>query len=144
MGNPPASLPQMSVQSSSAETPMDRRRHPRYPCEGYAEVFVPQGALLFQGKILDLSISGCFIETSAINLERGTPVEVYFVTRQLQFRIAGHIAVLRRKRGAGIAFQALGARRTRMVAELIRELEESAKSDAENSEKPPLDSINLA
>lgn len=54
----------------------DSRRYPRYVCEGYAEVFVPQGALLFQGRMLDLSFSGCFIKTSILDLERGTPVEV--------------------------------------------------------------------
>lgn len=38
------------------------------------------------------------------NLERGTPVEVYFVTNQLQFRVQGNIAEVRLKRGAGISF----------------------------------------
>jgi len=105
----------------------NRRRHPRYPCEGHAEVFVPHGALLFTGRILDLSLSGCFIETPAFNLERGTHVEVYFVTRQMQFRVAGHIAVLHRKRGAGIAFQSLSPRRARQVADLVCELKEVPK-----------------
>lgn len=105
----------------------NRRRCPRYPCEGRAEVFVPHGALLFQGKILDLSLSGCFIETPALNLERGTHVEVYFVARQMQFRVAGHIAVLHRKRGAGIAFRNLAPRRAQQVADLVRELKELAE-----------------
>ncbi|MGB7191486.1 MAG: PilZ domain-containing protein [Acidobacteriaceae bacterium] len=100
----------------------NRRRHPRFACEGEAEVFVPHGALLFRGKIRDVSLSGCFIETPALNLERGTQVEVYFVARQMQFRVGGHIAVLRRKRGAGIAFQNLGPRRTRQITELLAEL----------------------
>lgn len=105
----------------------NRRRHPRYTCEGHAEVFVPHGALLFQGKILDLSISGCFIETPTLNLERGTHVEVYFVARQMQFRVAGHIAVLYRKRGAGISFQNLSQRIVRQVTDLLRELKEGAE-----------------
>jgi hypothetical protein len=105
----------------------NRRHHPRYACEGHAEVFVPHGALLFQGRILDLSLSGCFIETPAFNLERGTHVEVYFVARLMQFRVAGHIAVLRRTRDAGIAFHNLGPRRARQVADLVRELKEIAE-----------------
>jgi hypothetical protein len=106
-----------------------RRRHPRYVCEGHAEVFVPHGALLFRGKILDLSLSGCFIETPAINLERGTHVEVSFAMRQIQIRVAGHIAVLHRRRGAGIAFQNMSARLSRQVAELVHELEEVAQRE---------------
>lgn len=115
--------PLFSIEAPEA----DRRRHPRYPCEGRAEVFVPQGALLFQGEILDLSHSGCFIETSALNLERGTHVEVSFVVCRIQFRISGHIAVLRSKRGAGIAFHVLSPRRARLIAELIRELSEESR-----------------
>lgn len=102
----------------------NRRRHPRFACEGHAEVFVPQGALIFRGKILDLSLSGCFIETPTLNLERGTRVEVYFVARQMQFRIGGHIAMLHRKRGAGIAFQELDPRRSRQISELLGELKQ--------------------
>lgn len=110
------------------ELPPNRRRSPRYSCQGRAEVCVPHGGLLFRGKILDLSISGCFIETAALNLERGTPVEIYFVARQLQFRIAGRIAVLHPKRGAGIAFDPLSPRRTRELTELIAELEAISQS----------------
>jgi hypothetical protein len=105
--------------------PENRRQHPRYSCEGDAEVFVPHGALLFRGKILDLSFSGCFVETPTLDLERGTPVEVSFTVHQLQFRVAGRIAILHPKRGAGIAFQELGARRARQIADLIAELKES-------------------
>ena len=102
----------------------NRRRYPRYASESRAEVCVPQGGLLFRGKILDLSLSGCFIETPAINLERGTQVEIYFVARQMQFRVGGHIAVLHRKRGAGIAFQELDPRRSRQITELLGELKQ--------------------
>ena len=101
----------------------NRRRYPRYACEGQAEVFLPHGGLLLRGKILDLSLSGCFIETAAISLERGTRVEVYFTARQIRFRVVGHIAVLHRKRGAGIAFEDLSCRNARQVADLVRELE---------------------
>jgi hypothetical protein len=102
----------------------EQRRHPRYPCDGYAEVFLPHGGLLFRARILDLSISGCYIETALVNLERGTQVEVYFVTNQLQFRVLGNVAVLRRKRGAGIAFANVSPRRVLQIATLVGELAE--------------------
>ena len=117
---------------------MSRRRHPRYPCEGRAEVSVPNGGLLFQGKILDLSLSGCFVETPSLNLERGTRVEVCFVTRQMRFRVAGHIAVLRPKHGAGIAFDNLSARLSRQIEELVVELKEQLESQQTDPSKAPL------
>jgi hypothetical protein len=115
-----------STQSVPAAKPQNRRQCPRYRCEGDAEVFVPHGALLFRGKILDLSFSGCFIEVPALDLERGTPVEVSFSVRQMQFRVAGRIAIMHRRRGAGIAFEALTSRRARQISDLITELKEAA------------------
>jgi hypothetical protein len=106
----------------------NRRRHSRYLCEGRAEVFLPHGGLLLRGKIIDLSLSGCFIETAAIALERGTRVEISLTTRQLQFRVVGTIAVSHYKRGAGIAFQDLSPRNARQITDLIRELKETAES----------------
>lgn len=118
---PPSASP--AVQPAGApELTINRRRHPRYTCKGRAEVCVPHGGLLFRGKIIDLSSSGCFIETAALNLERGTPVEIFFVARQLQFRIAGRIAVLHPKKGAGITFDSLGPRYAREITALIAEL----------------------
>ena len=102
----------------------ENREHPRYGCEGYAEVFLPPGGLLFRGRILNLSLTGCYIETALLDLERGTQVEVYFVTNQLQFRVLGNVAALRRKRGAGIVFVNLSPRRALQIATLVSELAE--------------------
>src|SRR6201997_5940946 len=107
----------------------DKRRHQRYACNGYAEVFLPHGGLLFRGRILDLSVSGCFIETLLPKLERGTSVEVYFVTNQLQFRVQGNIAEVREKRGAGISFVHVSPRRAVQIALLIGELAEQQGGD---------------
>lgn len=114
--------------SSKAEDQVNRRRHPRYPCEGHAEVCLPHGGLLLRGRILNLSISGCFVECPVLNLERGTSVEIFFSTRQLQFRVAGYIAVIHPRRGAGIAFREMGPRRSREIANLVEELKHLAEA----------------
>lgn len=133
---PAGQLPgQPSIDALSA----NRQRHPRYPCEGHAEVFVPHGALLFQGRIVDLSLSGCFIESSNLDLERGTRVEVYFVTRQMQVRVAGHIAAVRRKRGAEVAFGSLSARLNRQIGDLVLEL--SAQAGVEQADPSEVPSV---
>ena len=106
----------------------NRRRHVRYTCGGRAEVFLPHGGLLLRGRILDLSLSGCFIEAPALTLERGTHVEVFFVARQMQFRVSGHIAAVSRKGGAGVAFLNLSPRLARQVADPVHELKEISES----------------
>jgi hypothetical protein len=107
----------------------EKRQHQRYPCEGHAEVCLPHGGLLFRGRILNLSMTGCYIATARLNLERGTQVEVYFVTNQLQFRVLGNIAVLRRKRGVGISFLNVSPRRALQIAMLVEELAEDNEGD---------------
>ena len=102
----------------------EQRRHQRYACEGHAEVSLPHGGLLFHGRILNVSMTGCYIETARLNLERGTQVEVYFVTNHLQFRVLGNIAALRRKRGVGISFLNVSPRRALQIAMLVEELAE--------------------
>jgi hypothetical protein len=125
------SLPDQPVSSfsvgdsaDSATPASERRKHPRYACEGHAEVFLPHGGLLFRGNILDLSVSGCLIEAAGITLERGTHVEVYFTTRQLQFRVPGNIAVLYRGKGVGIAFYHVSHRMAAQIREVVSELAE--------------------
>lgn len=107
----------------------ERRKHPRYACEGHAEVFLPHGGLLFRGRILDLSVSGCMIEATGITLERGTHVEIYFTARQLQFRVPGNIAVLYRGKGVGIAFYHVSRRMAEQIREMVSELAESQSSE---------------
>lgn len=119
----------MAMENQLASAPTaNRRRHVRYICEGHAEVFLRHGGLLLRGRILDLSLSGCFIETPALTLERGTQVEVFFVACRMQFRVSGHIAAVSRKRGAGVAFQNLTARLAQQVADLVQELKEISGS----------------
>ena len=115
-----------SIDPSAVEPPgqANRRRHSRYACDGRAEVFLPHGGMLLRGRILNLSLSGCFVEAASITLERGTRVEVHFTTRQLQFRVVGNVAAAHPRRGAGIAFHDLSPRTTRQINDLILELKE--------------------
>ena len=83
----------------------------------------PQGGLLLRGKILDLSLSGCFIETlpSSSNGERTWR---FFHRAPDSVPHSRNIAVFHRKRGAGVAFQNLSPRLARQIADLVQELKE--------------------
>jgi hypothetical protein len=101
---------------------VDRRRAARYDCDVYAEVFLPSGGLNFRGRILNMSVTGCFVEAE-FNLERGTRVEVYIETSSTRFRVAGAVSALRSKRGVGIFFVDLTRRGAGQIEELIGELQ---------------------
>lgn len=79
--------------------------------------------LRIPGRVRDLSISGCFVQSASINLECGTQVEVYFETEWLHLRVAGKVTILRKGNG-GVAFLSPRARLARQIRELVSELAE--------------------
>jgi PilZ domain len=114
--------PAKSVSAPASAEEKERRRTPRYVCDGTAEVLLPYAGLRVAGRISNISIAGCFIEAPSINLERGTQVEVKFVANQLCFRVAGNIISLRPRVGVGIAFLHPHERVLKQIGELIDEL----------------------
>ncbi len=104
----------------------DRRRHARYAVDGDAEVLVGDGSQLFRGKILDISLSGCFIETRArLRMAVGTPVEMVFRANGVMLRTAATLRAVRMGAGAGFVFEELNARMQAELEALIEALESS-------------------
>jgi PilZ domain len=116
----------LAPENEQEEPGRERRRHPRYSCDGNAEVHLPHAGLLFHGRIQNLSVSGCYIETE-LNLERGTYVEVFFGLHQLRFRLAGNVIGVDRRSGVRIAFLNVTGRRATYIEELMRELAEKSE-----------------
>lgn len=97
----------MDTNVSAMGTPQgaERRRHRRFPCEGYAEVVCCQPTYLFRGRIRDISLTGCFIETSArLTLERMTEVEVRFTAAGRHISFFARLMDIRPGKGAGFEF----------------------------------------
>jgi c-di-GMP-binding flagellar brake protein YcgR len=126
---------------------VERRQHTRYAVDVWAEVMVKDATMLFRGRVLDVSVGGCYIETEAkLKLAPGTPVEMVFRLNEdvLRYRTADIRALLRakqvfrlnenvlrceatlrmvRSRGAGFLFSRLDAGMRRELERLIEELE---------------------
>ena len=126
---------------------VDRRQHTRYAVDLWAEVMVKDGTMLFRGRVLDVSVGGCYIETEArLRLAPGTPVEMMFrlnenllrcknpnvralLRVQPEFQLNEDVlrfeATIRmvRSRGAGFLFSNLDAGMRRDLERLIEELE---------------------
>jgi hypothetical protein len=101
---------------------IDRRQHTRYAVDAWAEVMVKDGTMLFRGRVLDLSLGGCYIETEArLRLAPGTPVEMVFRAHDVVFRCNATSRMIRTK-GAGFLFSDLDARSQMELEGMIREL----------------------
>ena len=104
---------------------VERRQHTRYAVDAWAEVMVKDGTMLFRGRVLDLSVGGCYIETEArLRLAPGTPVEIVFRLNDKVFRCDATIRMIRTK-GAGFLFDLLDVRTKTELDGLIAELREA-------------------
>jgi c-di-GMP-binding flagellar brake protein YcgR len=102
---------------------IERRQHTRYAVDAWAEVMVKDGTMLFRGRVLDVSVGGCYIETEAkLKLAPGTPVEMVFRLNEDVFRCEATTRTVR-IRGAGFLFSSLDARIRRELERLIQELD---------------------
>ena len=96
---------QDSQQGAVSEAPIERREHMRYAVDGLAEVLVADGTMLFRGRVLDISLAGCYVETQArLRLPPGTLVEMVFRVNGVVFRPLATSRMVRPGEGAGFLF----------------------------------------
>ena len=108
---------------------VERRLHTRYAVDAWAEVLVKDGTMLFRGRVLDVSVGGCYIETEAkLKLAPGTPVEMVFRLNDRVFRCDAGSRMIRTK-GAGFLFSNLNAKSQMELEGLIRELSGELSGD---------------
>jgi len=102
---------------------MERRQHKRFAVDGFAEVVVADGTLLFRGRVLDISVAGCYIETQArLRIAAGTEVEMVFRVNGMVFRPLATSRMIRPGEGAGFLFLNLNAKMQTELDALIAEL----------------------
>jgi hypothetical protein len=102
---------------------VERRQHPRFAVDGWAEVVVADGTMLFRGRVLDVSVAGCYIETEArLRLPPGTQVEMVFRVNEMVFRPLATSRAVRPGEGAGFLFLNLNAKMQSDLEMLIAEL----------------------
>jgi hypothetical protein len=102
---------------------MERRQHKRFAVDGFAEVLVADGTMLFRGRVLDISVAGCYIETQArLRIAPGTEVEMVFRVNGIVFRPMATSRAVRLGEGAGFLFLNLDAKMQTELDALIAEL----------------------
>jgi hypothetical protein len=126
-----ATIERVEVEKESHSlSAQDRRKTPRFPCEGTGEVLVLGGALRFTGWVRNLSATGCCMLTKVIfPLERGTAVEVTLVVNRIHFRVAAGVRANHSARCVGLEFMDVSSRCARLIQDLIVELNPKAEPE---------------
>jgi len=84
----------------------DRRAAKRYPFAASAEVFDARSNLRVKGRCSDLSIGGCYVDTSS-PLSVGAKVQIRIAHENREFEAAGVVAYAHVRMGMGLSFTAL-------------------------------------
>jgi PilZ domain len=100
----------------------DRRRSPRFTCGGDAKISrLPSGGIFLPGKILDLSLDGCCVDTT-LPIHCGVRAEIVVRVNAASFRAVGEVKAIRGRSGACIEFVQLSTVGRDMLADLVAEL----------------------
>jgi PilZ domain-containing protein len=100
----------------------DRRRSPRFSCGGEAKIVcLPSDGISFAGRVRDLSLGGCWIETVS-PISCGVRAEILLRTNTSAFRAVGQVKAVRERRGICLQFERLSAGGQKMLTQLVAEL----------------------
>ena len=83
----------------------ERRRCPRYPCRGSAEALVLFPGFTLRGEILDVSLTGCFLQTRTnIHMDRFSKVQLRFEVNGCEYQTLARVMGIRGGNGVGMEF----------------------------------------
>jgi len=100
----------------------ERRRSARFTCGGDAKISrLPSDGIFLPGKILDLSLGGCCVDT-AVPIHFGVRAEILVRVNAAAFRAVGEVKAIRGSSAAGIEFVQISAGGKDMLAELVEQL----------------------
>ena len=100
----------------------DRRRSTRFTCGGDAKISrLPSDGIFLPGKILDLSLGGCCVDTT-LPIDCGVRAEIVARVNAASFRAVGEVRAIRGRSGAGVEFVHLSTGGKDMLADLVAEL----------------------
>ena len=101
------------------------RKHPRFECEGFAEIHLLGIEKSCPARIEDLSLKGCklvLLDEPEPDFDLPSVFELTFTVNELSFRVRGRPAGFRGARCIGVEFVDLRPRLKRYVLDLLEEL----------------------
>jgi hypothetical protein len=100
------------------EAPDERRRSPRYKCEGSAEFRVGGSDVRTWGTFTDVSRHGCYVEMTA-TFPVGSIVDLGLELKGVRAYVSGEVRVSYPLLGMGIAFREVSAEDQQRLEEMI-------------------------
>jgi hypothetical protein len=100
----------------------DRRRSVRFVCGGHAKIsLLPSEGMVIPGKIRDLSLHGCCVD-STLPIDFGTRAEIVVRVNAASFRAVSEVKAIRGRSVAGLEFVQLSAGGKELLADLVTDL----------------------
>lgn len=101
------------------------RKHPRFECEGVAEIHLLGIEKSCPARIEDLSLRGCklvLVDEPEPDFDLPTIFELTFTVHELTFRVRGRSTGFRGTRCLGVEFMDLRPRSKRFILDLVEEI----------------------
>jgi hypothetical protein len=99
---------------------LERRRFPRYPCTGSAEI-LQSGKHLGWGTVKDISCGGCYIETTQ-PLPSGTEVQLRLAIADIALYTGAKVVASDPQVGMGMDFMVVPPEQGNKLTQIIRKL----------------------
>jgi hypothetical protein len=114
----------------------DRRRHPRFACEGSATVRSVTGNLVAHGPVKDISAGGIYVET-LVPLPVNTVVRIKLGIGDVSVDAEGEVRASHASIGMGIAFQNLTPEAAGNIAQIVEIISEHKAPSSPATAVPP-------
>src|SRR5579864_1617160 len=105
MANDVADELTQAVGSPPAKTAVERRHYPRYSVNATAEVLELQSGTMCRGRMSDLSLGGCYLDTTA-PFPVAAAVRLRVTTEKRKFETKAVVVNSQRGMGMGLMFTA--------------------------------------
>ncbi len=131
-------FPESPAESAAPEEdPGERRRNPRYKCEGSATFRVQGTDVRTWGTFTDLSIGGCYIELKA-TFPVGAMVDLELELNGVRAQVKGEVRVSYPFLGMGVAFRDMTVESRQQVDAMIETVRPSIRRPPPPAEAEPV------
>jgi PilZ domain len=107
--------------STESRAAMEKRRSPRYRCQGSAHLRELSSGVATWATFTDISLHGCYVEATA-TYRIGSPIAMTIETNNFRVEATGEVRVAYPSLGMGIVFTGMSPENRDRLRELLRSL----------------------
>jgi hypothetical protein len=127
---------EMAAQASPGGA--ERREEERYAVDWDADIFIPERTTMFRGRVVNLSLSGCYVQTVAwVRVPPTTVVELVIKVDGRLIRVQAEARYAQSRTGVGLRFLVLEKEVRQRLDWVLEELRETAAAVVDEVEAEP-------